>query len=94
MFRPFPHGEIVKALQGKKAVAVLDRSDVLGGFGGPVFSEVRSALYQQPNAPLLADVIYGLGGREIDLEMIEQVYADLKSGKIKPDSVQYLGVRD
>jgi pyruvate ferredoxin oxidoreductase alpha subunit len=94
VFRPFPNGEIVTALQGKKAVAVLDRSDVLGGFGGPVFTEVRSALYQKPGAPVLADYIYGLGGREIDMEMIEQVFADLKSGKTTPDSVQYLGVRD
>jgi pyruvate ferredoxin oxidoreductase alpha subunit len=94
VFRPFPNDEIVKALQGKKAVAVLDRSDVLGGFGGPVFTEVRSALYQKQSVPVIADYIYGLGGREIDLEMIEGVYAQLASGAVKPDSVQYLGVRD
>ncbi|HTY09414.1 MAG TPA: transketolase C-terminal domain-containing protein, partial [Candidatus Edwardsbacteria bacterium] len=94
VFRPFPNEEIAQTLLGKKAVAVLDRSDVLGGFGGPVFTEVRAALYQKPNAPALCDYVYGLGGREIDMEMIGQVFADLKSGKAKPDGVQYLGVRD
>ncbi len=94
VFRPFPAAEIAAALAGKKSVAVLDRSDVLGGFGGPVFTEVRSALYQKPNAPLLADYIYGLGGREIDMEMIGSVFAQLQDGTAKPDSVQYLGVRD
>ncbi|MCU0605910.1 MAG: pyruvate ferredoxin oxidoreductase [Candidatus Edwardsbacteria bacterium] len=94
VFRPFPASEIAAALRGKKAVAVLDRSDVLGGFGGPVFTEVRSALYQQAGAPVLADYIYGLGGREIDMEMIGSVFAQLQDGTAKPDSVQYLGVRD
>jgi pyruvate ferredoxin oxidoreductase alpha subunit len=94
VFRPFPAEEIAASLRGKKAVAVLDRSDVLGGYGGPVFTEVRSALYQKTGAPMLVDYIYGLGGREIDLEMIEDVYAQLAAGSVKPDSVQYLGVRD
>lgn len=94
VFRPFPAAEIAAALRGKKAVAALDRSDVLGGFGGPVFTEVRSALYRKSNVPVLADYIYGLGGREIDMEMIERVFAQLKDGTARPDSVQYLGVRD
>ncbi|MDI6739757.1 MAG: transketolase C-terminal domain-containing protein [Candidatus Edwardsbacteria bacterium] len=94
VFRPFPAEEIAAALRGKKAVAVLDRSDTLGGFGGPVFTEIRSALYKQADAPVIADYIYGLGGREIDLEMIEQVFEQLKDGTVKPDSVNYLGVRE
>jgi pyruvate ferredoxin oxidoreductase alpha subunit len=93
-FRPFPKDEVVAALSKAKFVSVLDRSDTLGGYGGPVFTEVRSALYGQTQKPPLADFIYGLGGREIDMEMIEDLFGRMKAGEIKADSVQYLGVRE
>ena len=44
VFRPFPACEIARALQGKKAVAVMDRSDSFNAVSGPVFAEVRSAM--------------------------------------------------
>lgn len=94
VFRPFPVEEIVKALENIKTVAVLDRSDSVGGFGGPVFTEIRSALYGSAKKPQISGVIYGLGGREIDMEQIEGLFMDLKAGKVKADSVSYLGVRD
>jgi len=94
VFRPFPAEEIVKALENIKTVAVLDRSDSIGSFGGPVFTEIRSALYGSAKKPQIAGVVYGLGGREIDMEQIEGLFMDLKAGKVKADSVSYLGVRD
>jgi pyruvate ferredoxin oxidoreductase alpha subunit len=93
-FRPFPKDEVVQALKKVKFAAVLDRSDTLGGYGGPVFTEVRSALYGEASKPPVAGFIYGLGGREIDMEMIEELFRLMKSGEVKPDSVQYLGVRE
>jgi pyruvate ferredoxin oxidoreductase alpha subunit len=94
VFRPFPMEEIVKALENIKTVAVLDRSDSVGSFGGPVFTEIRSALYGSAKKPQIAGVVYGLGGREIDMEQIEGLFMDLKAGKVKADSVSYLGVRE
>jgi pyruvate ferredoxin oxidoreductase alpha subunit len=94
VFRPFPAEEIARALENIQTVAVLDRSDSIGGFGGPVFTEVRSALYGSAKKPRIAGVIYGLGGREIDMEQIEGLFMDLKAGQVKADSVSYLGVRD
>jgi len=94
VFRPFPTEEIAKALENIKTVAVLDRSDSIGSFGGPVFTEIRSALYGSAKKPQIAGVVYGLGGREIDMEQIEGLFLDLKAGKVKADSVSYLGVRD
>jgi pyruvate ferredoxin oxidoreductase alpha subunit len=94
VFRPFPMEEIVKALENIKTVAVLDRSDSVGSFGGPVFTEIRSALYGSAKKPQIAGVVYGLGGREIDMEQIEGLFMDLKAGKVKADSVCYLGVRE
>lgn len=93
-FRPFPKDEVVGALSKAKFVSVLDRSDTLGGYGGPVFTEVRSALYGEAARPPVADFIYGLGGREIDMEMIEGLFGRMKRGEVKPDDVKYLGVRE
>jgi len=94
VFRPFPAEEIAKALENIKTVAVLDRSDSVGGFGGPVFTETRSALYSSAKRPQIAGYVYGLGGREIDMEQIETLLLNLKDGKFKADSVSYLGVRE
>ncbi|MGE5508411.1 MAG: pyruvate ferredoxin oxidoreductase [Chitinophagales bacterium] len=96
-FRPFPFWQLAQALAHVKAVAVLDRSDSTAGFGGPVFAEVRAACYELNPRPVIANYIYGLGGRDCDLEQLEKVYADLavmlQKGKAEP-IVQYLGVRE
>ncbi|MGE5593007.1 MAG: pyruvate ferredoxin oxidoreductase [Betaproteobacteria bacterium] len=96
LFRPFPHEEIVAALAGKKAIAVLDRADGLSTMGGPVFVDVRSAMYDAPG-PKMVNYIYGLGGRDIDTEQIAGVFWDLakiaETGKIA-SPVTYLGVRE
>ena len=57
---PFPADEIVKAMSKLKAVAVLDRSESFSDHGGPVFNEVRSALYDAKRQPLVINYIYGL----------------------------------
>jgi len=101
LFRPFPAAEIANSLSHLKAVAVLDRSDTFGGLGGPLFEEVCASLfnYQFPEGLRIPVVnyIYGLGGRDINLDHIKKVYADLseivQTGKIK-ELVQYLGVRE
>ncbi len=94
MFRPFPEKEIRKALAGAKAVAVLDRACSFG-LGGPVFHEVRSALYGQDT--LLKSCIYGLGGRDTYVNDIEEVFGTL-SGMCKKgesdDEISYIGLRE
>lgn len=98
LFRPFPYKQVAEALRNVKAVAVLDKSDALAGMGGPVFGEVRSALYDSVNHPPVNNYICGLGGRDVTLEHIESVYNDLLdicSNGPKPNKlVNYLGVRE
>ncbi|MFO7608266.1 MAG: pyruvate ferredoxin oxidoreductase, partial [Candidatus Krumholzibacteriia bacterium] len=93
MFRPFPAAYVAKVLAGRKAVAVLDRSASFGGFGGPVFTEVRSAMYGQ-KVPVHG-YIYGLGGRDFDLHQVATVLDNLQKvaagGRI--EDVNLLGVR-
>jgi len=96
-FRPFPKERIIKALSRVKAAAVLDRSDSFSGCGGPLFSEVKSAMYDAGKAkPHMLNYIFGLGGRDIFPKDIKKVYKTLletaESGKIK-EQVGFIGVR-
>lgn len=97
LFRPFPKDRIIKALSKVKAAAVLDRSESFSGCGGPLFNDVKSAMYDAKAKPLLVNHIFGLGGRDISKEQIANVYKELadisKTGKIK-DQINYLGVRE
>ena len=92
-FRPFPAAYLAKVLSGRKAVCVLDRSASFGGQGGPVFMEIRSAMYgmQVP----VHGYIYGLGGRDFDLRQAASVIEDLQkvaAGGAIAD-INLLGVR-
>ncbi|NQU73869.1 MAG: pyruvate ferredoxin oxidoreductase [Candidatus Omnitrophica bacterium] len=95
-FRPFPKERIIKALLKTKAIAVLDRSESFSGCGGPLFTEIKSAMYDSGVKPYLANYIFGLGGRDIFPEDIRNVYKDLvdivRTAKSK-DQINYLGVR-
>lgn len=96
VFRPFPFAEIADAIKGAKAVAVLDRSESFGAEGGPLFLEVRSALYDFEKRPALVNYIYGLGGSDVRLDLIRRVYSDLvdvADGVIEPGRLVYLGAR-
>ncbi len=96
-FRPFPAKEVVDALSKAKAVAILDRSDTFSNRGGPAFNEIRSAFYEKKDKPFIVNYIYGLGGRDINVEDIEKVYTDLekilKQKKVET-LINYLGVRE
>lgn len=96
LFRPFPKERFIKALSKVKAVAVLDRSESFSGCGGPLFIEIKSAMFESSVRPHMVDYIFGLGGRDIFPQEIKDVYYDLydivKSGTIK-DQIKYLGVR-
>ena len=97
VFRPFPVEQITQALAKCKAVAVLDRADSTSGVGGPVFTDVTSAMYGRVDGVKLINYIYGLGGRDVTSDNIKEVYTELqeiaKTGKVK-EVYNYLGVRE
>ncbi|MBI2858507.1 MAG: pyruvate ferredoxin oxidoreductase [Chloroflexi bacterium] len=70
-YRPFPAGEIVASLGRMKHVFVLDRAVSLGS-GGPMATEIRSALASCPKVPQVRSVIGGLGGRDITEKTIRE----------------------
>lgn len=96
-FRPLPIQDIVSNLSGKKAVAVMDRACSFGGNGGPLFHEIRHAVYDLSDRPKLVNYIYGLGGRDMQPYMIDEIYEGLqkivKTGQIE-ETTQFIGLRE
>lgn len=90
MFRPFPEKEIIEVLDGKKAVAVMDRA-ISFGASGPVFPEVRSAMFDAKDTPKIVNYIYGLGGRDVPPEDLKSVFRQIASGEC--ENINYMGVR-
>lgn len=97
VFRPFPHKKIAEALKKMKAVAVLDRSSSPGAFGAPLFTEIRSALYDYDQRPKIINYVYGLGGRDIKIEHFKQAAEKLErigeTGKVD-EIYGYLNLRE
>ena len=95
-FRPLPFEQIRSALANVKAVAVMDKCMSFGGDGGPVFHEVRHALYDAPNRPYVVNYIYGLGGRDTSPTELRSIYENLhcvlNAGCVETP-IQYLGLR-
>jgi pyruvate ferredoxin oxidoreductase alpha subunit len=91
MFRPFPYKEIANALKNVKSIAVLDKSASFGA-NGPVFNEIKSALYDFDVKIPVFPYLYGLGGRDFKAEDAEEVFADLIEGKASKE-LKYIGLR-
>jgi pyruvate ferredoxin oxidoreductase alpha subunit len=90
LWRPFPFEELENAVKGIKSLVVLDRSVSYGGPGGPVFSEVRSALYDKPDKPLIFNEIIGLGGRDVTVDdFIKIIEKAIKAEKEESGDHEY-----
>ncbi len=70
-FRPFPSHELKKAVSHISALGVFDRSISYHG-GGPVYNEVRSALYGL-TIPVI-NHLAGIGGRDVTKEQIMKMF--------------------
>jgi pyruvate ferredoxin oxidoreductase alpha subunit len=96
VFRPFPLEEVSAVLQNVKAVACMDRS-APGGSAGTLYNEVSGALFNSPARPLLSNIIYGLGGRDMTIGILCDIYRDLdaeaKAGKLNGSIQRFVGVR-
>ncbi len=96
VFRPFPGEEIAKALSNVKAVAILDRAESFSAYGGPLGSEVKSALFDAGLRIIAINYFYGLGGRDYTVELAASVYeelADIVAGKKEIEQFKYIGLR-
>lgn len=98
VFRPFPAEEIAEALKDCRAIAIMDRSEGYNAVGGPLGSEVTAALYRSKSQAEVINIMYGLSGRDVRVEDLEEVFDNLvKLGdgeKVYDDTCPYHGLRE
>jgi pyruvate ferredoxin oxidoreductase alpha subunit len=96
LWRPFPFEEIKIVLKNAKKLIVTDRAVSFGGPGGPVFSEIKSALYFEAKRPAIYNYIIGLGGRDVTVKdfvgMFEKVIPYSVDKAV--DTYEFWGVRE
>jgi pyruvate/2-oxoacid:ferredoxin oxidoreductase alpha subunit len=72
MFRPFPRERLVEALQGKKAIGVIDRSICFGWNCGPLYMELRALSPEIGMVPIMS-FIGGLANMDISTAHIGDI---------------------
>ncbi|MBM3314838.1 pyruvate ferredoxin oxidoreductase [candidate division WOR-3 bacterium] len=92
VFRPLPHPVLKQALARFKTVAVMDRVDAVNSYGGPLFTETTSLLYDLAQRPKVLSYVYGLGGKEFTPLDAAAVLEGALAGR-KDEPVTYVGVR-
>ena len=97
VFRPFPGEEIAKALKHCKAIGIMDRAESYSGNGGPLGAEVTAALYREKAMAETVNIMYGLSGRDVRVEDMEEVFGWLEkmaAGELHFEEYPYLGLRE
>ena len=79
-FRPFPYEEIWQAVKGASVLAVVDANLSLGSEGA-MGMDLKAKLYGVPDAPQVMDVIAGIGGRDVNVSRIKEIFNRVKQTK-------------
>jgi len=97
-FRPFDYEGLGALLSRFAAIGVVDRDFSMGSpfHSGVLANEIRATLYAQDRRPPVASFISGLGGREVTIpnvrEMFELTRRAAESGAAPRDTL-WIGVR-
>lgn len=71
LWRPFPFKELYEAVKDAQVLVCFDRCFSLGGPGGPVAAEIRSALFGVRDDLKFVAFVGGICGREVYVEDFE-----------------------
>jgi pyruvate ferredoxin oxidoreductase alpha subunit len=97
LYRPFPTKQLSAALKKVKALAVFDKAVSFGAPYGALGSDVVSTAHTLKASPKIFNVIYGLGGRDIQTPEIELIFNQAletaRTGIVK-EKTMFLGVRE
>lgn len=96
LYRPFPGKEIAEALRGVQVIGIMDRAEGMSTQGGPLGADVKAALFDNDISAKAIDFIYGLGGRDVRVENIIEVFEMLEDAHMNRElsTYEYLSVRD
>jgi pyruvate ferredoxin oxidoreductase alpha subunit len=96
VFRPTQLNTLASMLKNAKAIVCMDRS-APGGQTGLLYNDIAGALFNTSSRPLLSNVIYGLGGRDINIENLKGVFnhalEEVANGKLDGSIQRFVGVR-
>jgi len=96
VFRPTQLEIIAKTLKNAKGIVCMDRS-APGGQTGLIYNDVAAALFNTSARPLLSNVIYGLGGRDINIVALKGIFnaalEEVSNGKLNGSIQRFVGVR-
>lgn len=93
LYRPFSAKYFFDVLpKTVKRIAVLDRTKEPGSLGEPLYQDIRTVFYDQPNAPLIIGGRYGLGSKDTTPAHILAVYENLKAEE--PKNGFTIGIED
>ena len=86
-YRPFPYARIYEALKCVPKVAVLDKAVSLGAYA-PIAVEMKAAFYGKKKGPkVISSFVAGLGGRDITLESVHEVFRRLTAKEVNSDFI-------
>ncbi len=93
--RPFPAEALRQAVGHAGIVAVLDRA-LSFGYQGVLAADVKAALYDAPQRPLVFGLMAGYGGREVNLETVREIVRRsqhcLEQGRV-PSEAEFVGLK-
>jgi len=92
LFRPFPAQAVRSALAGVSRVAVIDRN-LAAGCGGIFGQEVRAALYDGEEHPLVFNYVAGLGGRDVTVTDYLAMADDARKRSPQDEHIIYHGLK-
>ncbi len=91
LFRPFPTAMVRNAVSRAKKIAVIDRNFSFGASG--IFAqEVRAALCNAPGHPPVFGYIAGIGGLDITVELLEEIYWKTKNTAFPEEESIWMGI--
>jgi len=86
-YRPFPYARVYEALKDVPKVAVFDKSVSLGAYA-PLAVELKAAFFGKKKGPkVINSFVGGLGGRDITLESIHEVFRRLTVKEVNSDFI-------
>jgi len=95
LWRPFPFEDLKKATLHAKQLVVIDRA-VSVGAGGPVASEVKAAIYGEPQRPSVYNFVAGISGRDVApsdfIKMVDKAEIEIEEGN--KEGYEIYGVRE
>ena len=92
MFRPFPAKQIAEVVKEAKNLIVIDRN-LSAGRGGIFASEISASLCNERKKPDIYSFIGGLGGRDITVPILKDVFAKVKGKQALLTDINWIDIK-